>query len=281
MHDSPKDRRSRAKAYKQHWKRMRAQDHHALANCGDPSLDADQGFRLLSWNLAKRPGARQELEGHLGENDLICVQEIMPSLLPEAPGSAHFARSFRPLGRDAEFNGVATLSKAEACERSITAISARWKEGWLVTPKMALATEYALGDQTLLVVNVHALNFQPIFKYMLKDQMQRIAERILGHEGPAIVCGDFNTWRRDRLQLVHNLLHDFEAIPFEESEHRKTPHWAASLFLGDKNLPLDHVFVRGLEFRDARVLSSGHSDHGPLSVLLYPKGLVPGGEHFA
>ncbi|MBL4770630.1 MAG: endonuclease/exonuclease/phosphatase family protein [Planctomycetes bacterium] len=105
---------------------------------------------------------------------------------------------------------------------------------------------------------------------MLKDQMQRIADRILEHEGPAIVCGDFNTWRRDRLRLVHNLLHDFEPVPFEDSEHRKTPHWSASFFLGDKNLPLDHVFVRGLEFKDARVLSSRYSDHGPLSVHLFP-----------
>ncbi|MFT5200093.1 MAG: endonuclease/exonuclease/phosphatase (EEP) superfamily protein YafD [Planctomycetota bacterium] len=271
MSDLPVDKPSIARAYKQRLNAIRAQDHHALTSAGDPSFDPEQGIRMLCWNLAKRPGARAELEGHLGENDLICVQEIKPSMLPESHGSAHFARSFRHLGRESEFNGVATLSRAEAHEPSITAIPSRWKEGWLVTPKMALATEYAMGDQTLLVVNVHALNFQPIFKYMLKDQMQRIAERILLHKGPAIVCGDFNTWRQDRLQLVHNLLHDFTAIPFQNSEHRKTPHWAASLFMGDRDMPLDHIFIRDLEFRDPRVLSSTHSDHGPLSVHLFPK----------
>jgi endonuclease/exonuclease/phosphatase (EEP) superfamily protein YafD len=259
------------RAYQQRLREIRAQDHHAIEHAGDASLDPEQGIRMLCWNLAKRPGARAELAGHLDENDLICVQEIKPSMLPELPGSAHFARSFRPLGKRAEFNGVATLSRAEAHGHSITAIPARWKEGWLVTPKMALATEYAFGDQTLLVVNVHALNFQPIFKYMLKDQMQRIAERILEHTGPAVVCGDFNTWRRDRMALVHNLLHDFTPIPFDDSEHRKTSHWAASLFLGDRALPLDHIFIRDLDYRDMRVLPSAHSDHGPLSVRLLPR----------
>ena len=271
MTDSPQDKPGLTRAYQQRLKSIRAQDHHALASAGDPSLDPEQGIRMLCWNLAKRPGARAELEGHLGENDLVCVQEIKPSMLPEVPGSAHFARSFRPLGKGAEFNGVATLSRAEAHEHSITAIPARWKEGWMVTPKMALATEYAMGDQNLLVVNVHALNFQPIFKYMLKDQMERIAERILQHEGPAVVCGDFNTWRRDRMELVNRLLHDFTAIPFHDSEHRATPHWSASLFMGDREMPLDHVFIRDLDFRDPRVLPSSHSDHGPLSVHLFPR----------
>ncbi|MFT4649712.1 MAG: endonuclease/exonuclease/phosphatase (EEP) superfamily protein YafD [Glaciecola sp.] len=136
---------------------------------------------------------------------------------------------------------------------------------------MALATEYAMSDQTLLVINVHALNFQPIFKYMLKDPMQRIAESILLHRGPASVCGDFNTSRQDRLRLVPNLLHDFSAIPFQTSGHRKRPHWVASLFMGDRDMPLDHIFIRDLEFRDPRVLPSTHSDHGPLSVHLLPK----------
>ncbi|MCA9001009.1 MAG: endonuclease/exonuclease/phosphatase family protein [Planctomycetes bacterium] len=271
MAKSRNTRASRIHTYREHWRNLRAQDHHAIESAGEPALDPGKGIRMLCWNLAKRPGAREELAGHLDKNDLICLQEIKPSMLPKPPGSAHFARSFRPLGKSAEFNGVATISRAQAHEYSVTAIPARWKEGWLVTPKMALATEYALGSETLLVVNVHALNFQPVFKYMLKDQMRRIALHILEHEGPAIVCGDFNTWRRDRMELVLRALHDFEPIPFEDSEHRALPHWAASLFLGDRTLPLDHIFVRGLDHRDARVLPSSHSDHGPLSVHLFPR----------
>ncbi|MDF1839315.1 MAG: endonuclease/exonuclease/phosphatase family protein [Planctomycetota bacterium] len=271
MADLSHDKPDLARPYKQRLKEIRAQDHRVLAHRGIPSLDPEQGIRMLCWNLAKRPGAREELAGHLDENDLVCLQEIKPSMLPDHTGSAHFARSFRALGKVAEFNGVATLSRAEAHAHSITPIPSRWKEGWIVTPKMALATEYALGEQTLLVVNVHALNFQPIFKYMLKDQMKRISQRILKHKGPAVVCGDFNTWRRDRLRLVSRLLHDFTPIPFHDSEHRATPHWSASLFLGDRAMPLDHVFIRDLDFRDPRVLPSLHSDHGALSVRLFPR----------
>ena len=183
-----------------------------LAAGGDAFLDPETGVRLLSWNLAKRPGSKLELADHMPTADLVCVQEAKPSLLPELPGSSHFASSFRGLGPDAEFHGVATLARAQSRDRGHpTAIGSRWREGWVVTPKMALATDYDLGDQKLLVVNVHAYNFQPVFKYMLRDQFERIAERVAAHGGPAVVCGDFNTWRKDRLRLVEVLLHDFEA----------------------------------------------------------------------
>ncbi len=240
-----------------------------LAAGGDAFLDPETGVRLLSWNLAKRPGSKLELADHMPTADLVCVQEAKPSLLPELPGSSHFASSFRGLGPDAEFHGVATLARAQSRDRGHpTAIGSRWREGWVVTPKMALATDYDLGDQKLLVVNVHAYNFQPVFKYMLRDQFERIAERVAAHGGPAVVCGDFNTWRKDRLRLVEVLLHDFEAVEFEDSVHRKKGHWTSRLALGCGTLPLDHVYVRGLGWEEARVLPSEHSDHGALSVKL-------------
>ncbi|MEZ5973987.1 MAG: endonuclease/exonuclease/phosphatase family protein [Planctomycetota bacterium] len=238
-----------------------------LLRHGEGALDPAKGVRLLSWNLAKRPRVREELQQYLDEADLICVQEARPSLLPEVPGSVHFARSFRTFGRMEDFHGVATLARAATRARG-QALATRWREGWIVTPKMALATEYEFGDESLLVVNVHAFNFQPVFKYMLREQFEMIAERIQGHEGPAVVCGDFNTWREDRLRLIENLLEGFEPVDFEPSSHRKTGHWVASLALGDRSMPLDHVYVRDLTWSNARVLPSAHSDHGALSVHL-------------
>ncbi|MCB9913411.1 MAG: endonuclease/exonuclease/phosphatase family protein [Planctomycetes bacterium] len=242
-----------------------------LAEGGPECLDHRLGVRLISWNLAKAPGTRRELEHHVQSADLVCLQEAMPSLLPDVPGSVHFAESFRRLRPNAEFHGVATLARAQARHGDHATIASRWREGWIVTPKMALATEYELGDELLLVVNVHAMNFQPVFKYMLRDQFERIAQRIAAHAGPAIVCGDFNTWRADRLRLIENLLHGFEPVVFGESEHRKRGHWVSSLAFGNRELPLDHVYVRGLDWREAQVLPSEHSDHGALAVHLFPK----------
>ena len=59
-----------------------------------------------------------------------------------------------------------------------------------MTPKMSLMTTYPLQQTELLVANVHALNFQPVFTYMLSWQLERIREHVSAHDGPVIVCGE-------------------------------------------------------------------------------------------
>ena len=135
-----------------------------------------------------------------------------------------------------------------------------------MTPKMSLLTTYLLRQTELLVANVHALNFQPILTYMLTSQLRQIKEHVSAHEGPVIVCGDFNTWREDRLSIVRTMFNDFEAVTFSPDARSRGGVFAR--FAGNASLALDHVFVKGLEIVDSEVLLLESSDHRPLVVRL-------------
>ena len=224
-------------------------------------------FSLVSWNVgkgsfSKPPGATAgDLKTVLEHHDIACIQEFVPSLAPEAKGV--FARSFRWWLSDAP-NGVATFSRAAAANTKV--IPSGWSEGWVLTPKMSLITTYAFEDTQLLVANVHALNFQPVFTYLLSSQLQDIARQLTGHTGPVVVCGDFNTWRQDRLELVKAVFRDFEHVSFVPDQRSRGGVFAR--LAGDASLALDHVFVKGLEVLASEVLLVESSDHRPLVVRL-------------
>ena len=241
-----------------------------LSEKGAEAFDLEGGLRLVSWNLAKRPLNETPLAELAGQTDILCVQEATPELLPLEGNTVHFAESFRTPGQAGQSHGLATLARAHPLAEGSHVIHSRWKEGWVMTPKMVLSSEFDLGATRLLIINVHAYNFQPVFKYMLRDQFERIARRVDEHVGPAVVCGDFNTWRRDRFELVQRFLPDFDPVQFAPSPHRKCAHWSSSLALGSPQLALDHVFVRGMEWSNAHVLPCFHSDHGALAVQLHP-----------
>ena len=233
-----------------------------------PKTLAPERLTVATWNVAKGAVAKsssttsRELNRLLGKSDISCIQEFVPSLAPQVGGV--FARSFRWwLG--GEPTGVATLSRAQP--QTSMALAAPWREGWFVTPKMSLITTYALGPATLMVVDLHALNFQPIFVYMLADQMAQITQHVDDHDGPVIVCGDFNTWRNDRLAVVESALHEFDQVSFPPNT--LTGGGAvARLFGGDEALALDRIFVRGLEIIAAEVGATRSSDHNVALVRL-------------
>lgn len=241
----------------------------ALSSAPEGSIDWEGGVRLISWNLAKHLDNRAPLAQLAETADIVCVQEATPQLLPIEGCSVHFAESFRVRRATGQSHGVATLARAHPVDESSHAIGSRWREGWVMTPKMVLSTEFELDGARLLVINVHAYNFQPVFKYMLRDQFERIHHLVQAHPGPAVVCGDFNTWRADRFRLVQRFLEGFEPVEFEPSVHRKGAHWTSSLVLGSTKNALDHVFVRGLHYSQAEVLPRHASDHGALAVHLH------------
>ena len=226
-------------------------------------------FSLLTWNVGKgqfadaKTTTSKDLKTLLDAHDIGCIQEFVPSLTPA--GSGVFARSFRWWLSD-EPNGVATFSKTGTTPGGVNPVPSGWSEGWIMTPKMSLLTTYRLPQTELLVANVHALNFQPVFTYMLSSQLGRIREHVSAHDGPVIVCGDFNTWREDRLLMVRTIFNDFEAVTFSPDDRSRGGIFAR--FAGDASLALDHVFVKGLEIIDSEVLPLESSDHRPLAVRL-------------
>lgn len=218
----------------------------------------DGQFSVLSWNLQKsiRPDWRQDLARLGGETELAFIQEAARSAGIEAvlpARSAAFAAGYRTNELE---TGVLTLSQTPALlECDLQAM-----EPWLGTPKAIAVTEYPLTgrDERLLTINIHAVNFT----LGLEDyqaQLGQLDEVLKSHAGPAIVAGDFNTWRAGRRHALESLMnrHKLTGVHFEP-DHR-------SRFLGE---PLDHIFIRGLTASAPRTIPVTSSDHNPLLVSL-------------
>jgi len=226
-----------------------------------PELDAGN-IRLVNWNIQKR---RHENSGEylvtLGnETDLVLVQEasLRHETINELDSSKHW--SFAPgYMLDGEITGVMTLSRT----RPLTQCSFVSMEPLLRTPKATSITEYGLSstDETLVVVNIHAVNFS-MGTGAYRDQFEQVRAALSEHSGPIILSGDFNTWRRKRQQIVEDvaLALGLESVSFgDHGNDRRTRVFGRIL---------DHVYVRGLSpvIADTEVVET--SDHNPMSATL-------------
>jgi len=131
-------------------------------------------------------------------------------------------------------------------------------EPLLKTHKISFLCRYKLKDNSYLsVINVHMINFVKIKKY--KEQLAQI-EMIASNEGERLIlCGDFNTWSKKRMNLVLKLMSDLDLtlVKFSKNPHKK-------ILLSN---PLDHIFYRGLEVSESKILDEiKSSDHKPMLV---------------
>lgn len=213
-------------------------------------------IRVLVWNVHK--GSSDEWIGDFrtmsADTDLV--------LLQEAHLKGEFADGLVGMPRwdmvqawrlhDAP-TGVLTGSDAEPV--SVRALEHR--EPLLRTEKSALVTEYRIAgsDKTLMVANVHAINFTADTR-AFRAQLIAVADLLDEHDGPVILSGDLNTWREERRAIVHEIA---EALALTEVE-----------FTGPRKqfrqYPLDHVFYRDLQVLSSDVTEVGSSDHNPLRV---------------
>jgi endonuclease/exonuclease/phosphatase (EEP) superfamily protein YafD len=227
-------------------------------NTPGPELDAGN-IRLLSWNVKKGSHAhwRDDLVSLASDKDLVLIQEaaLRPDFTEPLTGVEHWA--FGPgYENRRQRTGVMTFSRVAPlahCNLSNT-------EPWLMTPKATIVTKFGLSDtdDTLIVVNIHAINFtfQLVEFRQQMDQIRQISEN---HRGPMILSGDFNTWRDRRVEVLQVLVDDLglEPLTFEE-DHRKKAFGQT----------LDHIFVRGLSPRLTETSKVQTSDHNPLSAEL-------------
>ena len=120
-------------------------------------------------------------------------------------------------------------------------------------------TQYALSDTdlTLVVVNVHAVNFS-LGLGAFSKQIEQIGDLLEGHVGPVIISGDLNTWRPKRVQIIEEFAAslDLTAVTFADDHRVK--------FFGNT---LDHIYVRGLHALDANTEVVETSDHNPMSAV--------------
>ena len=215
------------------------------------------GLRILSWNIHKNGSGdwADELARLADGKDLVLIQEAslaadIPDVLPDASHWA-FAPGYRNRGGH---TGVMTLSSVPP----ITQCNLVTREPLLGTPKATSVTQYALADtdQTLVVVNIHAVNFSLGLK-TFRQQLEEINAVLSVHPGLIVLSGDFNTWSYRRLDVLQDLAADLELsdVGFED-DARKRPF----------NHALDHIFVRGLQLVAARTETVDSSDHNPLAA---------------
>ena len=236
---------------------------------------------LVSWNVHKQHDARLQADLHAllrqQRPTLVFLQEATAELLDVTLMPGHFAPSWHYPWRAGSATGVLTFSQVAPLRSE--GIPTRWREFFLATPKVALATEYLLPDGArLLAVNVHGLNFERWGTLKLRAQLTALKELMAKHKGPLLLAGDFNTWNQRRLRLVTALARDLQL--------REVGEFSGDLTTGDRRsavvnwllgidgtLALDRVYYRGLSPLMASVLPLTSSDHRALQVTFAVDGM--------
>ncbi len=219
--------------------------------------------RCLLWNIlkAKRSNWLDDFSDLVADRDLVMLQEAVFN----APSDATFtqserlewvmARSFKD-PRTGKEHGVKTGCAVSATERHF--YLSPHHEPLSQTQKLLLTTLYPLkdSDEQLLVLNMHAINFVTVRKYV--QQLGQLDAALGSHSGPVILGGDFNTWNPTRLA---HFQHVASKAGLQEANMQRRSR------IAQMNQHLDHLFYRGLTLR--AVESLGHyqsSDHAPITA---------------
>jgi endonuclease/exonuclease/phosphatase (EEP) superfamily protein YafD len=216
-------------------------------------------FRVLTWNVHKGDGSGwlTDLAWFGAHHDLVLMQEVRLSprlrrVLREEGLHWALAEAFR--FDDAE-TGVLTAARA----RVNFACMLRATEPVTRIPKAVVVTRvpFAGSSTSLLVANVHALNFT-LGTEDLRAQLDAVAAILDRYEGPVIFAGDFNTWSTARRRAVDAIVRrlGLRAVSFAADER--------SRFFGE---PVDWMYYRGLIAGAARAVPVESSDHNPVSVV--------------
>ncbi|MDX1508577.1 MAG: endonuclease/exonuclease/phosphatase family protein [Woeseiaceae bacterium] len=229
-----------------------------LALRGREELDANN-IGIVNWNIQKGSDAdwADDLAALLASPDLLILQEASPRFAAwDALVPGHFRSFAAGFGKDRKVTGVMTLSRA-APVRECDLVA---REPWFGTRKATLITEYELTgtDQTLLVANIHGINFT-FGVHDLYWQLRQTEAVIALHDGPVVFSGDFNTWRGKRARVLDDVVSSLGLTALEfDADHRKR-------VLGQ---PLDHIYVRDMHALDATTRDLESSDHNPMMVRL-------------
>ncbi len=226
---------------------------------GKSSTSDASVINFLCWNIKKGldKNWQDDLSDLIDGKDLVVIQEAVlhSDLTKVFDESVHwtFAKGYKSRKHT---TGVMTISKHQPIrEHRLTC----W-EPWLGTPKCTNITEYALSDseETLIVVNIHAINFTLGVK-QFRMQIEKICKELSNHNGPVILSGDFNTWRKKRKKILDKLAfrHGLTALSFQE-DHRK-------VIFGQV---LDHIYVRALVPESTDTYNVQSSDHNPIAAEL-------------
>ncbi len=239
---------------------------------GTASADAlpTRELDVVVWNVekAQREGWDAEFRALIDHAHVVLVQEAYASARFEAALASRpdlqwsLGISFFNAPDVNTPTGVATGSCAPLL-RARVEHSPR-TEPFSQTPKAALLTTYPLQGRsdTLLVINVHAINFRRARH--LHDQLAPMHDAIESHRGPIVLAGDFNTHHHPRLATLERFAqrHGLTSVFPNDVDGRRRFDDGRTRW---RRWPLDHVYVRGLEVTAAEVRPDYvGSDHKPL-----------------
>lgn len=235
--------------------------HAGVAHPPGTPLVKGPALRVMVWNIFKQHRAdwQSVLQNFGKDAHLVLLQEAQatPELVNFATRNYLAADQVPAFVLPQHPSGVMTLSAVHP----VYCCPLREREPLTRLAKSALVTAYPLPQgQTLLVVNIHAVNFSLGINVYSK-QLGPIGEQIHLHSGPVILAGDFNAWSRQRITALYSFARDMhlEEVSFNVDHRRKA-----------FGRPLDFIFYRGMQVRDASVLVTRASDHNPLRVEFYP-----------
>ncbi|MCP4091690.1 MAG: endonuclease/exonuclease/phosphatase family protein [Gammaproteobacteria bacterium] len=230
----------------------------ALPTEDTPRLNPKQ-IHLLNWNTHKYADIRaHDVLLHLGNKaNLILLQESIQDYthMPTVRSQLHweFAPGYIKNGIKTGVMTASTAAPIAACKLTST-------EPWLRTPKATNITRYALSgtDETLLVINIHLINFT-FGIHAMQTQLEQALAFVERHTGPVIISGDFNTWSKKRSKAVLQSLNKLGLQPIKYTNDQRTQIFG---------MPVDHLFIRDIHVSAATSYSVESSDHNPISVVL-------------
>lgn len=222
----------------------------------------DKTIRIAVWNIHKGvdAGWQKDLANLCKAADLFFIQEVflnseMKKSMEDCEMEWNLATSFF---KDDTRTGVALGSRSVAGR--VRWFRTKYVEPVVLTPKMSIVSEIpvalgsSLAPQTLLIVNLHAINMNLRTVKSLREQLYQFSQDIERHVGPVIVAGDFNTWMNKRFEVVLDfaLQHGLQFVSFEKDSRSR---------------PLDHILAKGLKVKNSMVHSEvKSSDHKPLTA---------------
>lgn len=216
-------------------------------------------FGLLCWNVHKQ-NLRISFNTYFKELlhrypiDLVALQEVKINPVH----TAHFENFHFSFAPNMKFLGhvYGVLNGSRIQEKETFSLLSTHQESMIQTHKSAIFSYYPLlGGDTLLLVNLHAINFRATKVY--SKEIETLFDTIRHHQGAMIVAGDFNSWNIKRMNILLKLSEDLQLQTIEMNHG----HLIKS-FMKHK---LDHIFYRGLKLKESSVIDvERYSDHNAL-----------------
>lgn len=212
---------------------------------------------LITWNAEKYSNKQflKDIKNLSRSTDIILIQEAMhdSNLQNYFSQNLPFDFSFHKSFCTNQDRATGVMNSARFKLSNNQTIVSPQGQPITQTPKVSGYSQIVVNNQTVHLVNTHALNFNLGLPF--EKQMDEIAHFIHQLQGPVIWAGDFNTWNSGRLQYLKQIT---ENLGLKHLTPSKDP----------RRLVLDHIFVRGFTAGKTEVLLKDSSDHYPLRTVL-------------